>query len=111
MSKNTIDSITEQEENVETSTSSSSDVGAPLQGVTTPQLESLGINDMSSSTSSSEEEGLDELSSASQPTGGGDAPTSSTEDKSQLRNFLSVAKAKWDNVPQGWTQQRTNKED
>ena len=114
MSKNTIDSITEQEENVETSTSLSSDVTDSLQGsnsVTTLQSESLGINEMSSPTPSSGETGLDELSSAPQPTGGGDAPASSTEDKSQLRNFLSVAKAKWDNVPQGWMQQRTNKED
>ena len=111
MSKNTIDSITEQEENVVTSTSSSSDVGDdPLQGVTSPQSESLGINEMSSPTSSKEEV-LDELSSTSLPSDGVDDVTSSTEDKSQLRNFLSVAKAKWDNVPQGWMQQRTNKED
>lgn len=110
MSKNTIDSITEQEENVETSTSLSSDVGDSLQGVTSQQSESLGINEMSSPTSS-EEEVLDELSSTSQPTDGVDDVTPSMEDKSQLRNFLSVAKAKWDNVPQGWMQQRTNKED
>ena len=109
MSKNTIDSITEQEEKVETSTSLSSDGSDPLQGVT-PASESLGINEMSSPSTSSEEEGLDELSSTSQPTGGVDDVTASMEGKSQLRNFLSVAKAKWDNVPQGWMQQRTNKD-
>lgn len=111
MSKNTIDSITEQEENVEHSTSLSSDgSGNELQGVTL-QSESLGVNEMSSPTSSREEEELDELSPASQPTHGVDDVTSSMEGKSQLRNFLSVAKAKWDNVPQGWMQQRTNKGD
>ena len=111
MSKNTIDSITEQEENVETSTSLSSDVGDRLQGVTSPQSESLGINEPSSLPTSSEEEGLDELSPASSTSvvnAGEDDSTSSMEGKSQLRNFLSVAKAKWDNVPQGWMQQRTN---
>ena len=110
MSKNTIDSITEQEENVEPSTSLSSDVGDPLQGVTSPHSESLGINETSSPPTSNGEE-LDELTSSSQPTGGVDDVTPSTEGKSQLRNFLSVAKAKWDNVPQGWMQQRTNKDD
>lgn len=112
MSKNTIDSITEQEEKVESSTSlSSDDVGdsIDLQGVTL-QSESLGINEMSTQPASNEEEELDELSLTSQPTGGEDVSTS-TDGKSQLRNFLSVAKAKWDNVPQGWMQQRTNKGD
>ena len=111
MSKNTIDSITEQEENVETSTSLSSDVENSLQGVTSPQTESLGTNEMSSPTTPREDDGLDELSLASPPTDGVDDVTSSMEGESQLRNFLSVAKAKWDNVPQGWMQQRTNKED
>tara|TARA_B100000212_G_C27361611_1_gene528446 strand:- start:471 stop:803 length:333 start_codon:yes stop_codon:yes gene_type:complete len=110
MSKNTIDSITEEEEIVETSTHLSSDGGAPLQEVTPLTSEPLGINEMSSPTTSNEEEELDELSSTSLPTNGRDV-TSSPEGKSQLRNFLSVAKAKWDNVPQGWMQQRTNKED
>lgn len=114
MSKNTIDSITEQEEKVEVSTTlSSDDVGDPidLQGVNTSQSESLGINEMSTQPASNEQEELDELSLSSQPTGGEDVVTPSTDGKSQLRNFLSVAKAKWDNVPQGWMQQRTNKED
>ena len=111
MSKNTIDSITEQEENVETSTSLSSDGSDSLQGVTSLSSELHVNNEMSSPTPSSEEEELDELSSTSQPTGGVDDVTSSMEGKSQLRNFLSVAKAKWDNVPQGWMQQRTNKGD
>ena len=117
MSKNTIDSITEQEEIVEDSTTLSSDVTDSLQGsnsVTTLQSEPLGINEMSTSTSSGEGERLDELSPASSTSvvnAGGDDSTSSMEGKSQLRNFLSVAKAKWDNVPQGWMQQRTNKED
>lgn len=110
MSKNTIDSITEQEEIVDTSTSSSSDGSNSLQGVTPLHSESLGINEMSPTTSSEEEE-LDELSSTSSPTVGLDDVTPGKEGKSQLRNFLSVAKAKWDNVPQGWMQQRTNKED
>ena len=110
MSKNTIDSITEQEEKVDVTTSHlSSDVGDALQGVTTLPEASLGINEMSPTTSS-EEEVTDELSSTSQPNGVDDV-TPSMESKSQLRNFLSVAKAKWDNVPQGWMQQRTNKED
>ena len=63
---------------------------------------------------SSEEEGLDELSSTSQTdniNASGDDVATSMEGKSQLRNFLSVAKAKWDNVPQGWMQQRTSRED
>ena len=111
MSKNTIDSITEQEENVVTSTSLPSDGEHALQGVSAPQSSSLGINEMSSPTPSSEETELDELSSTSLPTDGVDAVTPGMEGKSQLRNFLSVAKAKWDNVPQGWMQQRTNKED
>ena len=111
MSKNTIDSITEQEENVVTSTSLSSDVGDSLQGVTSSHSESLGVNEMSSTAPRGEEEELDELSPASQPNHGVDDVTSSMESKSQLRNFLSVAKAKWDNVPQGWMQQRTNKDD
>lgn len=111
MSKNTIDSITEQEENVETSTSLSSDGSDSMQGVTSLPSELHVNNEMSSPTPSSEEEELDELSSTSQPTGGVDDVTSSMEGKSQLRNFLSVAKAKWDNVPQGWMQQRTNKGD
>lgn len=109
MSKNTIDSITEQEENVDTSTSLSGDVGDALQGVTSLPSQSLGINEMSP-TPSSEEEVSDELSSSSQPDGVDDV-TPGLGSKSQLRNFLSVAKAKWDNVPQGWMQQRTNKED
>ena len=111
MSKNTIDSITEQEEKVDVTTSHlSSDVGDALQGVTTLPSESLGINEMSPTTSR-EEEVTDELSLSSQPNDGVDDVTPSMESKSQLRNFLSVAKAKWDNVPQGWMQQRTNKED
>jgi len=111
MSKNTIDSpVTEEETKVEPSTILSSDGGAPLQEVTPPTSEPLGINEMSSPTTSNEEEGLDELSSTSQPNIGGDGSTS-PEGKSQLRNFLSVAKAKWDNVPQGWMQQRTSRED
>lgn len=112
MSKNTIDSITEQEDNAESSASLSSDVGDPLQDVTTLQTESLGINEMSTHAPSNGDEELDELSSTSQPTNGGkDIGASSVEGKSQLRNFLSVAKAKWDNVPQGWMQQRTNQGD
>lgn len=111
MSKNTIDSITEQEENVETSTSSSSDVGDSLQGVTSFSSETLGLNGETSPLTSSEHEPPSELSTSSQPTHGEDDVTSGLEGKSQLRNFLSVAKAKWDNVPQGWMQQRTNKED
>jgi len=114
MSKNTIDSVTEQEENVDTSTQLSSDVGDPLQSVTTSPSESPTLNEMSQPVSSGEEEGLDGLTQlTSQPTYVGkevDAP-STLEGKSQLRNFLSVAKAKWDNVPQGWMQQRTTKDD
>jgi hypothetical protein len=113
MSKNTIDSVTEQEESVEPSTTLSSDGGDSLQGVTSLHSESLGINEMSSPTASSEEVGLDELSSSSPAAdtvnaSHDDDSTSSMEGKSQLRNFLSVAKAKWDNVPQGWMQQRTS---
>tara|TARA_B100000925_G_C21984918_1_gene464055 strand:- start:581 stop:925 length:345 start_codon:yes stop_codon:yes gene_type:complete len=114
MSKNTIDSITEEEEIVETSTHLSSDGGVPLQEATPLTSEPLGINEMSSPTPSSEEEGLDELSSTSQTdniNASGDDVATSMEGKSQLRNFLSVAKAKWDNVPQGWMQQRTSRED
>ena len=112
MSKNTIDSTTEQEENVELSTSLSSDGSDSLQGGVTSLPSELHVNnEMSSPPPSHEEEGLDELSSTSQPTRGGEDVTSSMEGKSQLRNFLSVAKAKWDNVPQGWMQQRTTKED
>ncbi len=115
MSKNTIDSITEQEEKVESSTTLSSDVGDPLQGASTLHTESLGINEMSSPTSSREVEGSDELSLTSSvgtvSASHDDDLTPSMEGKSQLRNFLSVAKAKWDNVPQGWMQQRTTKED
>lgn len=113
MSKNTIDSVTEQEEIVELSTSSSSDGSDhELQSVTTLHSESLGVNEMSSPATSREEEGLDELSKSSQPPiSGKDDDTPGLEGKSQLRNFLSVAKAKWDNVPQGWMQQRTTKED
>ncbi len=110
MSKSTIDSITE-EEKVELSTQLSSDGCNSLQDVTTSHSESLEINELSTPTTSSEGEELDELSSTSQPTGGGDDVTPGMEGKSQLRNFLSVAKAKWDNVPQGWMQQRTTKED
>ncbi len=110
MSKNTIDSIAEEKENVEDSTSLSSDGGDTLQEVTTLHAESLGTNEMSLPSTSSEEDGLDELSLTSQPNNGGDAAPSS-EGKSQLRNFLSVAKAKWDNVPQGWMQQKTSRED
>jgi hypothetical protein len=109
MSKNTIETVTEEEEIVETTASLSSDGCHPeLQSENTPQSELLGINEMSSSTSSEEEE-LDELTSSPNPTGLDDV-TPSMESKSQLRNFLSVAKAKWDNVPQGWMQQRTNKD-
>ena len=110
MSKNTIDSIAEEETKVEPSTILSSDGGAPLQEVSPLQSEPLGINEMSSSTTSNEEEDLDGLSSTSQPNNGENSAPSS-EGKSQLRNFLSVAKAKWDNVPQGWMQQRTSRED
>ena len=112
MSKNTIDSITEQEENVEDSTTLSSDVIDSLQDVTTLHTESLGVNEMSS-PSTSNEEGFDELSSTSPASTMGvskDELAPGTDGKSQLSNFLSVAKAKWDNVPQGWMQQRTNKE-
>ena len=114
MSKNTIDSITEQEEKVEVSTTLSSDVGDSLQDVTTSHAESLGINELGTHSTSNEEEELDELSSTSQPTHVGEdvvTSTSTLEGKSQLRNFLSVAKAKWDNVPQGWMQQRTTQGD
>lgn len=113
MSKNTIDSITEQEENVESSTSLASDVGDPLQDVSTSRSESLLNNGMPTHSTSHDEEETDELPSSTQPTNGSgrDETASTTEGKSQLRNFLSVAKAKWDNVPQGWMQQRTTQGD
>ena len=115
MSKNSIDSVTEEEAVVVTTTSLSGvDDGDPLQEVTPLQSESLGVNEMSSPTTSNEEEGLDEHSFTSQPSNinanSGDDVTPSMEGKSQLRNFLSVAKAKWDNVPQGWMQQRTSRD-
>ena len=47
MSKNTTDSIAEERENVEDSTSLSSDGGDTLQEVTTLHAESLGTNEMS----------------------------------------------------------------
>jgi len=114
MSKNTIDSVTEEEEIVETSTSLSSDGGDALQGVTTLPSESLGINEMVTTTSLSGEEALDELSSTPQSStvsAGRDDVAPGMAGKSQLRDFLSVAKAKWDNVPQGWMQKRTTRDE
>lgn len=114
MSKNTIDSATEQEEIVEDSTSLSSDGEHSLQGVTSLHSESLVINEMSTHSTSKEEEGLNELSSTSEQSTSSaskEVIASGLEGKSQLRNFLSATKAKWDNVPQGWMQQKSNKED
>jgi len=105
MSKNTIDGVTEEVTSV-TDVPSSSETHAHEMSVdsespvTLSDTKELGVSE---STSFSTLPSLEDGEYQSSP--------SSTEGKSQLRDFLSVAKAKWDNVPQGWMQQRTNKDD
>jgi hypothetical protein len=117
MSKNTIESDTEQEDKIVESTSSLSPLGASdsMQEINPTQMSSPStLLQSEQPVSPGKEEGIqNQLASPVTVTstndgGDDDVSTSSMEGKSQLRNFLSVAKAKWDNVPQGWMQQRTS---